>query len=83
MAGRSRSVSTDQEQDPEGREVRRRRLLAQYALEEICAKTIFNLTSPSAPYDADSAFWVLPLAISLAREHGTSDLTEVSSLLKL
>jgi len=60
-----------------------RRLLAQYALEEVCAKTFFNLTSPAAPFDADSAFWILPLAIGLARELGISDLAEVSSLLKL
>jgi hypothetical protein len=32
--------------------------LAQYAFEEICAKTLYNVTYGPAPYDADSPFWV-------------------------
>jgi hypothetical protein len=56
--------------------------LTQYAFEEICAKTLFNLTHPTAPFDPDSAFWVLPLAIQLGRRLGISDPGDVSPLLK-
>ena len=42
----------------------------QYAFEEICAKTLFNLSGSSAPFDDDSAFWVVPFAISFARAAG-------------
>lgn len=57
--------------------------LAQYAFEEICAKTLYNLTRGSAPYDPDSPFWVLPLALDLGRRLGVADPGEISSLLKL
>ena len=43
-------------------------LSAQYRFEEICAKTIYNLSNRSAPFDADSPYWIVPHAISLARE---------------
>jgi hypothetical protein len=39
--------------------------LAHYAFEEICAKTLFNLTGPQAPFDPDSAFWVCRLPSNL------------------
>jgi hypothetical protein len=39
----------------------------QYRFEEICAKTLFNLTNPSAPFDADSPYWVVPNAITFAQ----------------
>ncbi|HET6325681.1 MAG TPA: hypothetical protein VFG04_13460 [Planctomycetaceae bacterium] len=44
----------------------------QYSFEEICAKTLFNLSYPrsDAPFDDDSAFWVVPFAISFARASG-------------
>ncbi|MDZ4778537.1 MAG: hypothetical protein SGJ23_17290 [Alphaproteobacteria bacterium] len=57
--------------------------LTQYAFEEICAKTLFNLTNEPGPYDADSAFSVLPLAIGLGERLGISDLGEISRLLRL
>jgi hypothetical protein len=60
--------------------IRRKRLNAapqplldyQYSFEEICAKTLFNLSYPpsDAPFDDDSAFWVVPFAISFARAFG-------------
>src|ERR1700676_4015226 len=63
--------------------IRRKRLNAatkpllewQYAFEEICAKTLFNLSLPpsDAPFDDDSAFWVVPFAISFARASGVYD----------
>lgn len=46
---------------------------SQYLFEEICAKTLFNLSLPDAPFDADSPYWVVPLAIALARDVGLSD----------
>ena len=39
--------------------------LAQYNFEEICAKTLYNITHEPAPFDPDSPFWVLPLALEL------------------
>ena len=48
-------------------------LEGQYLFEEICAKTLYNLTLPDAPFDADSAYWVVPIAIDLARRVGVPD----------
>jgi hypothetical protein len=72
-------------------EIRRKTLLAerrrdklalsQYAFEEICAKTLYNISNSSAPFDPDSPFWVLPLAIRLGRQLGISKLSEISPLL--
>jgi hypothetical protein len=39
----------------------------QYLFEEACAKTIFSLTDTDAPFDADSPYWIVPNALSLAR----------------
>lgn len=57
--------------------------LAQYAFEEKCAKTLYNLSGASAPFDADSAFWVIPLAIQLASRLGLEHPAQVSSLLEM
>jgi len=57
--------------------------LAQYAFDEICAKTLYNVTNGPAPYDADSPFWVLPLALELGRTLGVTDPSEISPLLKV
>jgi len=56
--------------------------LAQYAFEEICAKTLYNLTHEPAPFDADSPFWVLPLALDLGRRLGFTNPGDISPLLK-
>lgn len=48
-------------------------LEAQYLFEEICAKTLYNLSGASAPIDSDSPYWVVPNAISLARHIGVSE----------
>jgi hypothetical protein len=42
-------------------------LEAQYNFEEVCAKTLYNLAGASAPFDADSPYWIAPTAIVLAR----------------
>jgi hypothetical protein len=90
-------LTTERERWPEAhalfREIRHKTLaaekqrnefeLAQYAFEEICAKTLFNLSYPTAPFDADSAFWVLPLAVQLGRKLGISDPGDVTPLLKV
>ncbi|WP_292953218.1 MULTISPECIES: hypothetical protein [unclassified Neptuniibacter] len=39
---------------------------AQYCFEEVVAKTLFNLTRSSAPFDPDSPYWVIKNALSLA-----------------
>jgi hypothetical protein len=56
---------------------------AQYAFEEICAKTLYNLSDAPAPFDADSAFWVVPLAVELGRRLGFTDAGEVTPLLQI
>jgi hypothetical protein len=55
--------------------------LAQYAFEEICAKTLYNMTGEPAPFDPDSPFWGLPLALELGQMLGTTDAGEISPLL--
>jgi hypothetical protein len=39
---------------------------AQYYFEEVCAKTIYNLSAPKLPFDPDSPYWVIPIALKLA-----------------
>lgn len=38
----------------------------QYRFEEVIAKTLFNLTYPTAPFDSDSPYWVIKNALELA-----------------
>jgi hypothetical protein len=53
----------------------------QYAFEEICAKALFNMSphyDPEckqfpAPFDSDSAFWVVSFAVSFAKALGIAD----------
>ena len=51
-----------------------RRLQCQYSFEEICAKTLYNLSGhlPGGewpfPFDRDSPSWVMPNAVGFARE---------------
>ncbi|MDH2355829.1 hypothetical protein QCM80_34960 [Bradyrhizobium sp. SSUT112] len=57
--------------------------LAQYSFEEICAKTLYNISGEPAPFDPDSPFWVLPLALELGRMLGVTDAGDISPLLRL
>jgi len=50
-----------------------RRLTCQYLFEETCAKTLYNLSGSQAPFDADSPYWIIPNAISFARQAGVDD----------
>jgi hypothetical protein len=45
----------------------------QYLFEEICAKTLYNMSRSSAPFDPDSPYWILPNALYLSRAIGISD----------
>ena len=45
----------------------------QYSFEELCAKTVYNLTDTAAPFDVDSPYWVVPAALKLAREFGIDE----------
>ena len=45
----------------------------QYCFEEACAKTLYNLSGSSAPFDADSADWIHPNALALAKALNISD----------
>ena len=42
----------------------------QYNFEEVCAKTIFNLTRPQAPFDPDSPYWIIKNALALSERLG-------------
>jgi hypothetical protein len=55
--------------------------VAQYAFEEICAKTLYNITLEPAPFDPDSPFWVLPRALKLGQMLGIKDAGVISPLL--
>lgn len=54
-------------------------LVCQYDFEEVCAKTLYNLTMQSAPYDPDSAYWIVPTALILAGRFGI-DTSEVINI---
>ncbi|WP_339074629.1 hypothetical protein [Teredinibacter turnerae] len=40
---------------------------SQYFFEEVIAKTLYNLTRSSAPFDPDSPYWVIKNALVLAK----------------
>jgi hypothetical protein len=50
----------------------------QYRFEEACAKTLYNLTYSSAPFDADSPYWIIKNAFMLANELDVPDKKIVS-----
>jgi hypothetical protein len=59
--------------------------MAQYLFEEVCAKTLYNLSGNSAPFDADSPYWVVPNAIAFARLVGVKEqevLSRITSPIK-
>ncbi|NYJ13383.1 hypothetical protein GGI64_004467 [Rhizobium leguminosarum] len=41
---------------------------AQYLFEEVCAKSLYNLSRGPAPFDVDAPFWIVPNALSLAKQ---------------
>lgn len=57
-----------------------RRAEAQYCFEEVCAKTLYNLTMQPAPYDPDTPYWIVPNALSLARKLGLSPMDVVAAI---
>jgi hypothetical protein len=48
-------------------------LEAQYCFEEVCAKTLYNLTGRPEPFDADSPYWIVPNALATARHLGIDE----------
>jgi len=54
----------------------------QYSFEEICVKTLYNLSNPQDPFDSDSSFWVLPIALQFATAIGIKKPAYISSLFK-
>jgi hypothetical protein len=62
---RQKALVAGREQNPVG--------VAQYAFEEACAKTLYNLGGGPAPFDADSPYWIVPRAFALARRLGIAD----------
>ncbi|MBA1141152.1 hypothetical protein [Mesorhizobium neociceri] len=43
---------------------------AQFLFEEACAKTLFNFTHSTAPFDPDSPYWIVPNALTCAQKLG-------------
>jgi hypothetical protein len=48
-------------------------LEAQFLFEEICGKTLSNLSGQSASFDVDSPYWIIPNALKLARQLGVAE----------
>ena len=48
-------------------------LNAQYCFEEVCAKSLYNMSREPSPFDPDAPYWIIPNAISLARRLGIDD----------
>ena len=77
---RAKALSTPSENRP---------LRHQYSFEQICAKTLYNLSGhiPTAefppPFDSDAPFWVVPVAIKLARVLGVAEEFRACSFLRL
>ena len=40
---------------------------AQYSFEEICAQTLHNLSGSKKPFDADTPYWIIPIALKFAQ----------------
>ncbi|MCA9006506.1 MAG: hypothetical protein KDA70_14640 [Planctomycetaceae bacterium] len=57
---RKKTVSASKQNDP--------RATAQYKFEEICAKTLYNMSKPDSPFSDDVPFWVIPLGFRFACE---------------
>ena len=53
---------------------------AQFAFEEACAKTLYNLTHPQAPFDADSPYWIISDAFVVAGHYGIPDAEIVAAI---
>jgi hypothetical protein len=45
----------------------------QYLFEEVCAKTLYNLSLPSDAFDPNSPYWIVPNAFALCRALGLDD----------
>ena len=40
---------------------------AQYYFEEMCARTLYNLSVPKKPFEPDTPYWIAPMALKLAK----------------
>ena len=54
-------------------EQRNHALECQYCFEEVIAKTVYNSSGESAPFDADSPRWILKNALYLAEALGINE----------
>jgi hypothetical protein len=54
--------------------------LAQRLFEEACAKTLYNLSGATAPFDADSPYWVVPNAVAFGRRVGVPEQAVLASI---
>ena len=56
-------------------------LETQYVFEEACAKTLYNLSRASAPFDPDIPFYIVTNALVLARRLNISDSEIVNAIM--
>ena len=49
------------------------KLEVQYGFEEACAKTFYNFSGQSAPFDQDSPYWIIPNALAAARQYDINE----------
>jgi hypothetical protein len=54
---------------------------AQYLFEEVCAKTLYNLSGGDAPFDAHVPFKIVPNAIAFARQLNIADSEVVQAIM--
>jgi hypothetical protein len=59
------------------------KLTAQYAFEEACAKTLYNLQRSPAPFDPDSPYWIIPNALVTARHFEIDENKIVSAVISI
>ena len=59
------------------------KLGSEYKFEEVCAKTLYNLSYEPAPFDADSPYWIIPNALIAARRLGIPEKEILTAILEL
>jgi hypothetical protein len=52
----------------------------QYCFEEVCAQSLYNLSSTDAPFDPDAPEWIVPNAVDFAKSLGIGDDVVLSTL---
>ena len=57
------------------------KLDVQFGFEEACAKTLYNFSGQSAPFDPDSPYWIIPNALAAARHYEINESAIIRAIL--